>query len=213
MSLRFFLNHLDFRHLLDEAALDSHSASLGKATPAKTSPLPGRVLASRLTDSGWQRKLCQHRVQEVFQDTPSHWAKLSALGTAATRAKSCSAHGSCTPVAEAQSVLPQGLGLALPEGSFFGQQEQKGHQNQGEERGLIFTAAALVWDLPGLFWSTLQGTHQALSRREFVPALWALCQDSCYKPWVQGPAQHPHAQLAEYPWASLPAPCPAPSGS
>lgn len=66
--------------------------------------------------------------------------------------------------------------LALPEGSFFGQQEQKGHQNQGEERGLIFTAAALVWDLPGLFWSTLQGTHQALSRREFVPALWALCQ-------------------------------------
>lgn len=103
--LDFFLNHLDFRHLLDEAALDSHSASLGKATPAKTSPLPGRVLASRLADSGWQRKLCQHRVQEVFQDTPSHWAKLSALGTAATRAKSCSAHGSCTSVAEGQSVL------------------------------------------------------------------------------------------------------------
>lgn len=49
---------------------------------------------------------------------------------------SCSAHGSCTPVAGAQSVLSPGLGLALlAEGSFFGWQEQKGHQNRGEESG------------------------------------------------------------------------------
>lgn len=59
-------------------------------------------------------------------------AKLSALGTV----KSCSAHASCTPLPEAQSILPPGLGLVLlAEGSFFGWQEQKGHQNQGEESG------------------------------------------------------------------------------
>lgn len=61
------------------------------------------------------------------------WAKLSALGTAAATVKSHSARGSCTPVAEALSVLPPGLGLELLAEGSFGWQERKGHQNQGEE--------------------------------------------------------------------------------
>lgn len=140
------------------------------------------------------------------------WAKLSALGTAAATAKSCSAHGTCTPVAEALCHQAWGWCSWLRAPSLAGRSRRITKTRVKRGLGLIFIVAVLGWDLPGLFWSTFQGTHEALSRREFVPALWARCQESSYKPWVQGPVQHTGAQTAEHPRASqLPAPCPAAS--
>lgn len=156
--------------------------------PVKTSPLSGRVLSH----SGWLnpdwlilggKETLPTSCAGGFSRHSQPWAKISALGSCyhseillSPREPHTSGRGTAC-FATGPGLLPLG------EGSFSGV-ERSPKPGCRECLGSFFTAAALGWDLPGQFWSTLQGTHEALSRRGFVPALWALCQDSSYKSWV-----------------------------
>ena len=217
-----FLNHLDFRHVLDKALLRDFPQTLVVSAWVRQLQLkPVLYLEgcwhSSWLFSGWQRKLSQHRAQEVFQDTPNSLAR----------------HFQPSP--ECNPAQPTGLAdqpqwhsecfttrawdwhssLRAPPLRDMSKRVSKIRVGrvalcQGRQQWRAPRAAGLQWDLAGLFENSLWGTYQALSRGR-CRAFSFLCQVSgdpgrkavtspgfgraapcilCAGPWVQAPIQH-----------------------